>query len=88
MGKMHTISIHTEQNYTQIFHFSQKKHILELKELLEKTGTKHIGNYSLRVEEKTLTYYKSHKFDGPGYVMDRNEAIQIVTNYITEFNIH
>ncbi len=77
MSNFYTFKIPTEQGYEQSFNFT-KKDLQQFKDLLTTGGTKHIGNYSLRVENSTLNLYKSRTFNGPSYAMDIEEALEIV----------
>lgn len=83
MHNSYTLKIPTEQGYDQLFNFT-KKELQLFKDLLTNEGTKHIGNYSLRVEDSTVSLYKKKTFNGPNYVMDRKEALEIVSKVLIE----
>ena len=80
MNNSYKFEIPTEQGYDQLFTFTKKGDFQQFKDLLTNGGTARIGNYSLRVDKDTITLYKSTEFYGPSYVMDRNEALNIVSN--------
>lgn len=83
MNNSYELKIPTEQGYDQLFNFT-KRELQQFKDLLTNEGTKHIGNYSLRVEKSTVSLYKSRTFNGPNYVMDREEALAIVSKALIE----
>lgn len=80
MNNSYKFEIPTEQGYDQVFIFTKKVDFQKFKNLLTNGGIDRIGNYSLRVDKDTITLYKSTEFDGPSYVMDRNKALNIVSN--------
>jgi len=79
-----SIEIETQQSFVYSHEFTCNQ-LIRLRELLIHKGQRRIDNKFFDVSDTALTLYKSSKFGGPGYAMDRNKTLNEVNAKLTKF---